>query len=1323
MKLKKLLLPAALSILAAFTGNKASAQVSSYGFAQSAGTYTPVSASGTIVANATGTTTFDTEGWNVSLPFTFQFNGTGYTSIYVNSNGGATFGSTTSTGSALISSTTGYDGALAVMNRDLWAMFVTEGTRTTGSTTITGVTNFTGLDIGDTLVGTGIPTNTSVVAFSQAAGTIEMSAASTSNQTAAAVRWPAGSVRTEVLGSAPNRTFVIEWHQFSDYSTSVNNTTFDFQIHLEETSNVIRYVYGPFASTLSTTRTNQVGLRGASNTDYYNRTAALPDGFANTAVGTSNSATVARDNTNFPASGLTFSWTPPSCLVPSNLAFLIVTSTGATLTWTAPTPAPAQGYQYEVRSSGAAGSGAAGLEASGNTGAGVTTAAVTGLSNTTTYTVYVRSNCGSGSYSNWTAGVTFLTACPAIAAPYSEGFNAGSLPACWINTNSINSTTANLLWKFTGAPGYGTANNGRPNGTFTWLDASSPYNAVVTLNSPVIDLSNLASPYLKFDWFKNNEDTPPYTNNNLKLEGYDGTGWVTLFDDTSNAAAWRTVQFTLPASFIGIADAQFRFSVDKSLSNDFYDDILLDSFSVASTPTCFVPSLPTVTAVTSNSATASWTAPTPAPAQGYQYEVRSSGAAGSGTTGLAASGNTASGSTTANLTGLAPVTTYTFFVRGICAAGDTSAWVGSSSFTTSCAPYTVPFLEEFTATTFPPACWSTARGFIGVNTTTFTGTTTGWGSANYLYTASLGKAARINLYSNTKRDWLITPSIDLGTTPGNYDLGFKIGVTDYASTTIADSLGSDDSVAVVISYDDGATWSSANILRTWTAANGAIPGQNVIIPLTNVSGIIKVAFYATEGTINDAPDYDVYIDSVTLNVNTTPPCTPPVVALGNDTAICVGSSLTLDAGNAGATYLWSTGATSQSISVTAAGSYSVAVTNAGGCTGYDTINVSTNPLPVVALGNDTTFCAGGSLTLDAGNAGASYLWSTGATTQTISVNASGTYSVTVTTAGGCIGRDTMNVTVNPLPVVALGNDTTICGGGSLTLDAGNAGATYLWSNGATTQSTTITTAGTYSVAVTNAAGCTASDTIDVTTAAAPVVALGNDTTYCGSAGPVLLITLDAGNPGATYLWSTGATTQSISVSTSGSYSVTVTNAAGCTGRDTINVTVNPLPVAGTINITNQSPTFTFAATGSANVTTHIWRFGDGATATTANPTHTYTANGTYTVTHVVTNSCGSDSVIASVQVTNVGVNTVSLDGQVSLYPNPAADFVTVENTAAQAMKTIRILDVAGSLVSEVKATGSKTQRLDVSSLASGTYLVRIELEGGAVALRKLQVKR
>ena len=337
-----------------------------------------------------------------------------------------------------------------------------------------------------------------------------------------------------------------------------------------------------------------------------------------------------------------------------------------------------------------------------------------------------------------------------------------------------------------------------------------------------------------------------------------------------------------------------------------------------------------------------------------------------------------------------------------------------------------------------------------------------------------------------------------------------------------------------------------------------------------------------------------------------------VVNLGNDTTLCAGQNLTLDAGNAGAAYTWSTGATTQTISVAATGNYSVTVT-AGTCTDRDTINVTFTPGPVVNMGNDTTLCAGQPITLDAGNAGASYQWSTGATTQTISPTVSGSYWV-IASNGTCSDRDTLTVTFNALPVVNLGPDLTLCGGQSATLDAG-LGTTYLWSDGSTTETITVSNTGNYWVIVQNGT-CAGTDTVHVTTATAPTVNLGQDQTLCNGE----TTTLNAGNPGYSYFWSTAETTQSIQISNSGTYWVSVNN-LGCIGFDTAVINISK-PIVVSLYDTVICPGEPMTITIDKHFKTYAWMPGGQGTYQI-----TIDQPGTYRVSVTDTNNCpGSGSV-------------------------------------------------------------------------------------------------
>lgn len=142
------------------------------------------------------------------------------------------------------------------------------------------------------------------------------------------------------------------------------------------------------------------------------------------------------------------------------------------------------------------------------------------------------------------------------------------------------------------------------------------------------------------------------------------------------------------------------------------------------------------------------------------------------------------------------------------------------------------------------------------------------------------------------------------------------------------------------------------------------------------------------------------------------------------------------------------------------------------------VTATINPLPAVNLGADVTVCEGDPATFNAGSFSA-YIWDNGSTNQTRTVNTPGTYFVTVTGAGGCKGSDTVKLLNHPKPVVNLGNDTSICPGSSITLNAGNAGMTYVWDDGSTSQTRNVHLAGTYSVTVTNTFNCHNADMINV----------------------------------------------------------------------------------------------------------------------------------------------------------------------------------------------------------------------------------------------------
>lgn len=223
----------------------------------------------------------------------------------------------------------------------------------------------------------------------------------------------------------------------------------------------------------------------------------------------------------------------------------------------------------------------------------------------------------------------------------------------------------------------------------------------------------------------------------------------------------------------------------------------------------------------------------------------------------------------------------------------------------------------------------------------------------------------------------------------------------------------------------------------------------------------------------------------------------------------------------------------------------------------------------------------------------------------------------------------------------------------------------------------------------------------------PLVLLGNDTTICEGES----LTLDAGNPGASYVWSgSQITTQTRVVTQSGPYVVNVTAPNGCIGVGSINVSVMDHPTASSIYVQNNMPTYTFTVLNPQNADQYSWDFGDGTTIANApgTVTHTYTTAGPRQVSVTLTNECGTETVIATVVVTSTaGVVTNTIEG-LNVYPNPANEYVTVELPAAT-QATGSVYNMAGSLIRTIDSFTAKTT-VSVSDLTPGVYFLHVESE-------------
>jgi hypothetical protein len=183
-----------------------------------------------------------------------------------------------------------------------------------------------------------------------------------------------------------------------------------------------------------------------------------------------------------------------------------------------------------------------------------------------------------------------------------------------------------------------------------------------------------------------------------------------------------------------------------------------------------------------------------------------------------------------------------------------------------------PWEEDFQSGTFPPTNWTRSQGLLA-NPTVLTGTTSSWVQDGFGNIGTTG-SAKLNIWSTTPKEWLFTPTIDLGDGSVDYELAFDIALADFGAAAPPDLNGVDDKFAVVISTDNGVTWTSANTLRLWDNAGSPyvynnIPhtGENVVLDLSSYSGLVKFGFYG-ESTISNA-DNDLFVDNVIIRTSAT----------------------------------------------------------------------------------------------------------------------------------------------------------------------------------------------------------------------------------------------------------------------------------------------------------------------------------------------------------------------------------------------------------------------------------------------------------------------
>lgn len=918
------------------------AQVSAYSFTQSSGTYVPITG-GTLIQSPSTTASLDENVFNaLPIGFTFNYAGTNYTTFSIGANGFIAFGNTVAISSLPISGGATNDVISAVGVNLLGRQFVTCST-TGASTTLTVTAGSTsGMSVGDLLTGTGIATGATIVSITPT--TITMSIAATSTGTGRNIRAiNSGTIRYETIGSAPNRKLVVQWNKFSRSTTTAPSDLMNFQIILEETSNLISTTYDfPYIFT-STNIAPQVGLRGGANTDFNNRTTTTS--WSGTTAGTLNTSSCTVSSTVFPASGLTFTWSPPSCLAPAGLTAALSSTTSATISWNASSSATG-GYEYYVSTINTA-------PTAGTTPTGTSltnSVSLTGLTASTTYYFWVRSNCGLGTLSGWSVAGSFFTN---YCLPNSgSGCSFGDL---------IASVTLNTLINNSGTTCVAAYNDYTTNPALTTtLLPSSSYNCIIGAGAYSQDYAV---------WIDYNDD--------LVFDITERVGYTTAAVAANSTATFTiTLACTPPA---GVHRMRVRSAWNVGGINitpcgtQSYGEVEDYLITIAAPPACPSTGAP-ITTVSTTAYTADLSFPLGcSTASNFDIEYGPVGfVQGTGTV-VQAVPATISGSTaTVTLTGLNATTTYNVYIRANCGFGLTSSWVGPATATTLDPPCAgSPNFPDASATTSASVCPN------GVVSMTASGLSTGLsGLSNQWQFSTVSGGPYTNVVGGTGATSAsyTTPAL---TSPGTYYYVLT-STCSFSSTSIS-------SAEVVVTVNPLPTINvtpsnGGNFCGTGTlTATGAVnyTWQPALFLESNIGSTVT-SLATTNATFTvTGTDANGCVNTATSSINYTAP--PALAVTGTTPFFCgTGGTSTLTASSAGAyNYTWqaldgavlstTTGNTTDATVTQTSAVKVTGVETATGCSNIQYYSIGVYPLPSATVTTTANgVCPGTSATINSG---------------------------------------------------------------------------------------------------------------------------------------------------------------------------------------------------------------------------------------------------------------------------------------------------------------------------------------------------------------------
>jgi hypothetical protein len=418
---------------------------------------------------------------------------------------------------------------------------------------------------------------------------------------------------------------------------------------------------------------------------------------------------------------------------------------------------------------------------------------------------------------------------------------------------------------------------------------------------------------------------------------------------------------------------------------------------------------------------------------------------------------------------------------------------------------------------------------VNIGVPSLSGVNYRWSSSNGNFSASTSNP-RVSPTTNTSYKVVISADASLNCTADSAEIYVRVNSRQTVAPIRDTFFCENESVQI--------SGPQNMLFYTWTGQNTLLNGRRVTVSSPDT-------FTLRMGDANTC----IYTDTIVVEEKDL-----PSFNLGPDTTICENLNITLTGPAGMVDYIWNGVSTNnQTLTTNLSQIHTLKVEDTYGCTFEDQIRVLTNPSSSFSLGQDDSFCEGEEYTIFGPGFLVDFKWNdTASSSLSLTVNEGGTYWLEAYNSFNCPAFDTITLTEIPAPRFTLGQDTSICEGESLTLRGPADMDTYLWFNGSSDPTFSVSAQGLYFLTVTDENSCSFTDSVNIGVNQNPKPFLGNDTTIL--TGNTLNLT--PGNSFATYNWSTGESSPSINVTTSGTYWVRVVDNNGCEGTDTIIVQVS-----------------------------------------------------------------------------------------------------------------------------------------------------------------------